>query len=97
MTDKDKLSYYYRALTGNFRHNIAFAHVYGNNTKVCKELGVSSFPALLLNEKDSLEINSHLHKQVEYMQEFTTDAKLKIHIPEDYNAGEDVVETLEEL
>ena len=31
------------------------------------------------------------------MQEFTTDAKLKIPIPEDYNEGEDVVETLEEL
>ena len=50
-TDKDKLSTYYKALTGNFRHTIAFAHVYSNNTKVCDELKVSSFPTLMFNEK----------------------------------------------
>jgi hypothetical protein len=48
ITDKDTLSPYYKALTGNFRHKFAFAHVFSNSS-LCNHFNVTTFPALLLN------------------------------------------------
>jgi hypothetical protein len=47
-TDKDTLSPYYKALTGNFRNKFAFAHIFSNSS-LCDHFKIATFPALLLN------------------------------------------------
>lgn len=49
-TDKDKISPFFKSLTAHFRNTIAFGHVF-QNSSLCEELGVTSFPTLLLDGK----------------------------------------------
>ena len=66
-TDKGKIPPFYKALTGNFRNTIAFGHVFANNTALCEELGVDSFPQLLLNGKERLPLSSNLQEVIEML------------------------------
>jgi hypothetical protein len=66
-TDKDKISPFYKALTGNFRKTIAFAHIF-KNSSLCQELGVTSFPTLLLNGDTDIQMTSNLMEQVEILR-----------------------------
>ena len=97
ITDKEKISTYYKALTANFRNSIAFAHISSNNTKLCEHLQAKTFPSLILNETQFLEIHQMLPKQIDYMQEFRAEKSIPIPIPADYDTGDELIETAEEL
>lgn len=82
LTDKDSLSPYYKAITANFRYRIAFAHIFSNATTLVERLKVSTFPTLLLNEKESLEVKSKLKEQLDYLKQYEATEDHTIVIPE---------------
>jgi hypothetical protein len=62
-TDKDRISPFFKTLTAHFRDTIAFGHVF-KNSSLCAQLGVTTFPTLLLNGKTPLTSTSNLLEQV---------------------------------
>lgn len=72
-TDKDKISPFYKSLTAHFRNTIAFAHVF-KNSSLCHELGVTTFPTMLLDGKERIELTSNLLEQVEILKPYEGEA-----------------------
>jgi hypothetical protein len=68
-TDKDKISPFFKALTANFRSTIAFAHVF-KNSSLCQEFGVNTFPTLLLEGKERIELTSNIKEQIEILKPY---------------------------
>jgi hypothetical protein len=68
-TDKDKIPPFFKSLTAHFRNTIAFGHVF-KNSSLCDELGVTSFPTLLLDGKERIELTSNLLEQVEILRPY---------------------------
>lgn len=68
-TDKDKISPFFKSLTAHFRNTIAFGHVF-KNSSLCQELGITSFPTLLLDGKERIELTSNLLQQVEILRPY---------------------------
>jgi len=61
---KDKFPPLFRAITANFRHTIAFAHVF-STSPVANQFNITKFPQFILNGNEKIEIKSNLTEMIE--------------------------------